>query len=182
MAETMTTTLRVFAACLHHYASGALVGIWADADEAETITLADVHRGQLPVEPGCGEIWCLDLDGFPDGVGEMGLMEAQAWGDAYDELEPHLWPMLNAWVESGAYVACGNGSVPVVSDAVDRFRGQWDSFREYAEELADDIGLLAGADEAVARYFDWDAWTRDLAFDHTVMPAADGGVFVFDNL
>lgn len=98
-------------------------------------------------------------------------------GDAYTELEPHLWPMLNAWVESRAYVACGNGSVPVVSDAVDRFRGQWDSFCQYAEELADDLGLVAGADETLARHFDWDAWTRD----YTVMDAPDGGVFVFDN-
>lgn len=81
MAETMTTTLRVFAACLHHHAARALVDIWANADEAETITLADVHRGQQAVEPECEEIWCLDLDGFPAGVGEMGLEEAQQWGE-----------------------------------------------------------------------------------------------------
>ena len=32
------------------------------------------------------------------------------------------------------------------------------------------------------RYFNWDAWTRDLGFDYTAAPAPAGGVFVFRNL
>lgn len=55
-------------------------------------------------------------------------------------------------------------------------------FRDYAEDLADDIGLLNDAPEELARYFNWDAWTRDLAFDFTTSPAPGGGVFVFQNL
>ena len=33
--------------------------------------------------------------------------------------------------------------------------------------------------EAIARYFDWDSWTRDLAFDYTTYDNPEGGVFVF---
>jgi antirestriction protein len=41
---------------------------------------------------------------------------------------------------------------------------------------------LSGVPDDVARYFDWAAWTRDLAFDYTVEDAPGGGVFVFRNL
>ena len=41
------------------------------------------------------------------------------------------------------------------------FMGRWESFRDYAEQLADDIGESGGT-----RYFDYDAWTRDLEHDY----------------
>ena len=60
--------------------------------------------------------------------------------------------------------------------------GSWDSFREYADQLADDIGLLADVPEEIARYFDWRVWTRDLAFDYSTYDDPEGGVFVFRDL
>ena len=53
---------------------------------------------------------------------------------------------------------------------------------EYAENLADDIGLLADMPEEIARYFDWQAWSRDLAFDYSTYGNPEGGVFVFRDL
>ena len=47
---------------------------------------------------------------------------------------------------------------------------------------ADDIGLLDGVPEEIARYFDWSAWTRDLAMDYSVYDDPEGGVFVFRDL
>ena len=70
-----------------------------------------------------------------------------------------------------------------------RLRGallrHWESFREYAEQLADDTGMMTDWPEEAARYFDWASWTRDLAFDFTVVdaPAVEGyGVYVFRDL
>ena len=91
-----------------------------------------------------------------------------AWGRCLTEVDEHLRPALCAWVESGDYVAEGTGDLPSISD-----------FREYAENLADDIGLLADVPEEIARYFDWQAWTRDLAFDYSTYGNPEGGVFVF---
>ncbi len=75
-------------------------------------------------------------------------------------------------VASGDYVTEGTGDMPSISDFEDRYCGEWNSFREYAEDLADDIGLLSEAPEELARYFHWDAWTCDLTYDFTTAPAA----------
>lgn len=80
------------------------------------------------------------------------------------------------WVASGDYVAEGTGDMPSIPDFEDQFCGEWTSFK-IPEQLADDIGLLNDAPEELARYFNWDAWTRDLAFDFTTSPAPAGGVF-----
>jgi len=55
----------------------------------------------------------------------------------------------------------------------------WDSFDDYAYQLADDLCLLDGIPEEVSRYFHWDAWIWDLNFDYTVHDDPDGGVFIF---
>ena len=78
---------------------------------------------------------------------------------------------------SGDYVEEDDG-LPSVSDFEERYCGEWGSFREYAEQLADDIGLLNDVREEIARYFDWDAWARDLMFDYTTEDAP-AGVYVF---
>ena len=75
-------------------------------------------------------------------------------------------------MESGDYVAEGNTDLPSISDFEERYQGHWDTFAEYAENLA-------GVPEEIARYFDWQAWARDLAMDYSVHAAPVGGVFVF---
>ncbi len=82
-------------------------------------------------------------------------------------------------MESGDYVAEGNTDLPSISDFEERYQGAWENFREYAENLADDIGLLADVPEEIARYFDWQAWSRDLAMDYSTYDDPEGGVFVF---
>lgn len=82
-------------------------------------------------------------------------------------------------VESGDYVAEGTGDLPGIGDFTDRYCGELSSFEDYARELADDIGLLAGVPEEIANYFDWRSWTRDLAFDYSTCDNSEGGVFVF---
>lgn len=44
----------------------------------------------------------------------------------------------------------------------DAYVGQYDSEREFAEELVDDTGMLADAPDFLLTYFDYDAFARDL--------------------
>ena len=76
-------------------------------------------------------------------------------------------------------MAEGTGELPSVSDFEERYQGHWESFEDYARELADGIGLLADVPEEIARYFDWQAWSRDLAMDYSTYDDPEGGVFVF---
>jgi antirestriction protein len=54
-----------------------------------------------------------------------------------------------------------------------------DNFAAYAYEMANDC-VLAEVDPSstLARYFDFDAFERDLAYDYTVLANPDGGVFI----
>lgn len=182
MSKTPLPPPSVWAGCLTCRNSlDELVGGWFDIREAASIDAVAVHQhrpgGLCCPDP---ELWVFDLDGVPLDR-EMDLREAADWGEVYAELEPDMWAPLAAWVRSGAYIAAGCGDVPVVSDLRDAFRGCWDSWEQFADDLADDLGLLAGTPEHLQPYFDWPSWRRDLAFDFTVMPAPGGGVFVFDN-
>ena len=128
--------------------------------------------------------WIVCLSCYSSGrlVGELDPITAAAWGQCLTEVDEHLRPALCAWVESGDYVAEGTGDLPSISDFEERYQGAWDSFRDYAEQLADDIGLLDVVPEEIARYFDWRAWIRDLAFDYSTYDDPEGGVFVFRDL
>ena len=175
------TTPRAWIGCLHCYNSGRLVGDWFDAIDAEYIDLAAVHKGSGSLSAACEELWVMDHEWLPVD-GEMDLLAAAQWGACFEEVGADLWPALCAWVESGNYVAEGTGDLPSISDFEERYCGAWDSFRAYAENLADDIELLADVPEEIARYFDWSAWTRDLAFDYSTYDDPEGGVFVFSDL
>lgn len=181
MTTTTQPAMRVWIGCMSCYNSGRLVGDWFDAVHADEVTLADVHRGSGGRCASCEELWCFDIDDMPVHR-EMSPAEAAEWGRVVEEVDEHLRPALLAWVRSGDYVAESTSDLPSVSDFEERFAGEWESFREYAENLAEDIGLLRDVAEEIARYFDWEAWTRDLAFDYTVEAAADGGVYVFRSL
>ena len=80
-----------------------------------------------------------------------------------------------------AYVAAGFSDLPSIPDFEDRYCGDHESFTDYAHGLAEDIGLLDDVPEEVARYFNWEAWTRDLGYDYTTTDSPNGGVFIFRN-
>ena len=168
------TTPRAWVGCLACYNDGRLVGDWFDAVAADEVTTYDIHGRASSHD----ELWVFDHENIPV-RGELDPLTAAAWGRCLTEVNEHLRPALCAWVESGDYIAEGNTDLPSVSDFEERYCGAWDSFREYAENLADDIGLLADVPEEIARYFDWSAWSRDLAFDYSTYDDPEGGVFVF---
>lgn len=172
-------TPRVWIGCLHCYNDGGLVGDWFDAIDADQVTLADVHRSSgRRGWAGCEELWCFDHENIPV-TGELSPHAAARWGEALAAVEERLRLALAAWVETGDYVAEGDSDVPSITDFEERYCGEWTSFREYAEQLAEDIDLLGCVPDETARYFDWNAWTRDLAFDYTTADAPGGAVFVF---
>ena len=181
MEKTTDTTPRVWIVCLAHYNAGRLVGEWFDAATADEVTLADVHEGSGLGYAECEELWVFDHENIPV-RGELDPLAAAAWGRCLAEVDDSLRPALYAWVESGDYIAEGTGDLPSISEFEERYQGHWDSFREYAEQLADDIGLLTDVPGEIARYFDWRAWSRDLAFYYSVHDNPEGGVFVFTAL
>ena len=168
-----STAPRVWIGCLSCYNAGRLVGDWHDAEDAAEVTPEDVHGGPTTHE----ELWCLDIEGFPRGTGEMYPSTAAAWGDLYGEVGETQWDALLVWVETGCYIADAD-DLPSTSDFEERYCGCWDSERDYADQLADDLGVWAEVPEHLHGYFDIDAWWRDERQDYAIADASDGGVRV----
>lgn len=182
-AATVEAAPRVWLACLSCHASGHLVGQWVDCTDVEDTTLADLHKGSGRPHAACEEVWVFDHEFVPVD-GEFGPLEAAAWGECYKRAGAEQWAAVCAWVCSGMHVVEGTGDVPALPEFEDRYCGHWESFREHAEQLADDLGMMDGWPEEAVRYFNWSSWVADLSHDYTVVdaPADQGyGVYVFRN-
>ena len=65
------------------------------------------------------------------------------------------------------------GEVPTPDELEDAYVGHWESFLEYASEVADET-MVYELDEHVKRYFDYDSYARDLSFDYYTADDAFG--------
>ncbi len=125
---------------------------------------------------GSGEVpsaeeWAIhDYDGFPD-MGEYPNLDDVA---AYVELVED-----NDSIDADDMKAI-MGDFQTVEEAAealrDSFSGIYSTFRDYADEAADEMISCRDAkpDSILARYFDYEAFARDLAFDMRVIDCPSG--------
>ena len=104
-----------------------------------------------------------------------------SWADLLAEVGEIQRDAFVAFASADRYWVNGYG-VPDFSSFEESYAGEWDSFRDYADDLADQIGLMGDVPEWAQSYFDMSAWARDLAYDYTTENAPHGGVFVFRSL
>lgn len=166
---------KAWVGCLACYNNGDLVGDWFDACEAADVTL-DVLHLEHPLQEGCEELWCFDVDGLPIDE-EMAPMTAAKWGNLLNSVDERLQPSFFAWIEAGA-VSYDEDELPDPKAFEDAFVDVFTDFREYADRLADETLLFDASDE-VRRYFDYEAFARDLKMDYIVEPLPDGNIVVF---
>jgi len=174
------------------------VGDWFDAIDCPTDMEGDdgwnkryaeatrVHVGYghfTGVEAPHEELWVMDHEGFQGLLtGECSPMEAQALAEILERVPEHQRGAFGAYVADHVGLDYASRDWDsTLSDFEEAYAGEWDSEREFAENLADDIGLLTDAPEALALYFNWDAWTCDIFLgDYSTSPAPFGGVWVFN--
>ena len=166
---------KVWVGCLHCYNSGDLVGDWFDACEAADVTL-DVLHLEHPLTDGCEELWVFDVDGLPVSE-EMDPLTAAKWGNLLNTIDEKLQPSFFAWITSCAPSLDEDG-LPDPEAFEEAFIDVFTDFREYADRLADETLLFDASDE-VRRYFDYEAFARDLKMDYIVEPLPDGNIVVF---
>jgi antirestriction protein len=161
---------RVWVGCLGCYNAGRLRGVWITAAEmldelaANHVTFKGLgvpsDRGTLCALCG-GEEWdVMDSEGVPrDCQNVRGFMDN---ADALVEMDADV---LGRLIVLGGWLGGSMSFNDLFQYDEENYCGQFDSFREYAEQLADD-GLLGDMPDMLAQYFDWDAWARDLAYDY----------------
>ena len=179
MTTDTDQTPRVWIGCLHCYNGARLVGDWFPAAGADLVTVEQVHGSSRSPRWDCEELWCYDHEGLPIS-GECSPMEAARWAERLGEVEEHLRAAFGAWAAAGSFSADSDG-MPDTDEFVHAYCGTWPSFGAYAEDLAEQTGLMAGWPGLAVLHFNWSGWTRDLAYDYTVVDAPDGEAFVFRN-
>lgn len=173
-----TTSPRAWVGCLGCYNAGALNGAWLEGAEAGDIAKAVkvIEResyfgeGLVTICAKCGsdEFWVFDHEGFEGLIkGECSPMEAQEKAELLESVEEGEREAFRAWIS-----ATDNTDPDAMREA---YVGQFDSYTELAEYFIDECQALE-IPESVARYFDYEAYGRDLSYDLT-----EAGNFYFWN-
>ena len=188
---TTNTAPRFYAACLASYNNGVLHGAWIDAstdvDEMREEIAAMLRASKFPnvtVEcPETGEdVPSAEEYAIHDheGLGQLGEYDSLETIAAFVELLDEFDHM-----DSGDLAAIlGDYSDPSeAAEALrDNFAGIYDTFKDYSDEAAEEMIACHSADgktpQALINYFDYAAWSRDLAMEmHTI--DVPSGVAVF---
>lgn len=124
-------------------------------------------RGSVP----SAEEWAVhDYDGLPSSFGEYpSLALLLAYAEAAKE---HGEPFRIWW----KYEFRNEVDTEAFREA---YIGTFDSERDWVERYVEEVGLLAGLPEYVARYFDFDAYLRDLKLGDYWTERGSAGVHVF---
>jgi len=176
---------RIYAASLSDYNSGVLHGAWIDLDdctdkesilEAIQAMLAESPTAKREGQPA-EEYAIHDYDGLPSIFGEWPDLDllceyAEAVAKCHDE---------EAEQALAAYVEYLGGDIKeALAEFEDRYRGTYDSEKDYAEQLSDDIGMLDQVPENLRFYFDFELFASDLFVNDCLSLDVPSGLAVFD--
>lgn len=176
---------QIYAASLSDYNAGVLHGAWIDlgtcpdkesVNEAIQAMLAESPTAKREGQPA-EEYAIHDYDGLPSIFGEWPDLDlvceyAAAVDACHDE---------EAEKALAAYVEYLGGDIKeALAEFEDRYRGTYDSEKDYAEQFSDDIGMLDSVPENLRFYFDFELFARDLFINDCLSLDVPGGVAVFD--
>lgn len=165
-------TPRIYVACLAAYNNGQLHGTWIDANQGADAIHEEILAmlASSPI-PGAEEWAIHDYEDF----GGIALSE-------YESIE-RVAEIAALLIEHGEAFGAWYSYDPSadLSDFQDAYRGEYDSEEAYAEELADDTGMLDSLPENLRYYFDYERFARDLFMSdmHSVR-SGHGTIYVFD--
>ncbi|WP_411815824.1 antirestriction protein ArdA [Gordonia sp. SND2] len=171
---------RAWFGCLSCYNNARLVGHWFDATDAAEVDLAAIHKGSGVAwrRAGCEEILALDLDGRWPISAEIDTVTAARWGELYEEVGAHVWEPFCVWARGESMTDPEDIDVVAFTD---RYRGEWESFEDYALDYVESCGMMREWPEEAKSYFDLARYARDLSAGFTVERCSTGGVYVFSD-
>jgi antirestriction protein len=193
------TELRFYAACLASYNNGRLHGAWIDASDDVDAMQAEIaqmlrespfpnvtveHPVSSEMVPSAEEWAVHDYDGaWPAGLGEYPSLDVlAAWSEVIDAADDAGISFDVAKMVAEHYGEPHNGAFDETLEALsDRYCGCHDTLTAYAESFADDTGMLAEVPDTIARYFDFEAFGRDMQLGGDVFTIrTDNGLHVFN--
>ena len=201
----MTTSPRIYVACLASYNNGVLHGAWIDADQSAEEIQAKVgtmlRASRYPNVLACPSCGSIDRGPKCAPCGRVRVPSAEEWaihdfegfaGIKLSESESFetVAALAELAVEHGEAFAAWYDNETRDEDEVDEwaeqfqdaFAGTFRTVEEWAEEYAEDTGMLAEVPESLRRYFDFDSWARDARLGGDIWTAdTSEGIAVFWN-
>lgn len=116
-----------------------------------------------------------DMNVFPEE-----LTRLEEWEDYISEFEE--WEHGPLWGYIDETVLLRDVSIddlPSVEDFRDAYRGEWDSFEDYAANLVEECGYFGDCSDFLRTYFDYEKFSRDLEFDYCTHDAPGLKVWVY---
>lgn len=163
-------THRIWAACLASYNNGILHGTWidtsTDVDEMQTEVDAMLKRSTMPG----AEEWAIHatdgdwLIGISETAGLAAVARLMAIKEALedDHDDDTALALYKAYEDHyGAHYIKSTEPSDIAEAIRDAFLGEYGSREDWAEQHADDTGMLENIPEGLRNYFDFDAWARD---------------------
>ena len=164
-------TPRIYVACLAAYNNGKLHGSWIDVD-SDVDTMAEQVQEMLDNSPEIGaEEYAIHDHENCEGldVGEFSSLReiADLFGFIEDSDDEEI-------ARAALDLACGD--LDQARSYLENYAGSADSLADWAEQFADDTGMLSEIPENLRYYFDFQSYARDLECGGDVTTAEVGGI------
>ena len=163
---------QIYVACLAAYNSGHLHGKWITPKTDKDELLAQFEKVLKSSPIPNAEEWAIhDYDEFPN-LGEYpgvdNIIKVQ------EAIEQHGIAIVNGFLK--------NWSIEDLENIDDAYYGEYDSFSDFAQQLADDtIEGLSDNNSILASYFDYEKWERDLSHDYHEATGDNGTSIIFNS-
>jgi antirestriction protein len=172
----VSTTPRIYVACLAAYNNGRLHGRWIDADQSVDEIWSEVEEilAESP-EPGAEEWAIHDYEGF-------GPLRLSEW-ESFERVSAIAAGIEEHGMAYAAWLSYDESrEADDVEDFENAYRGEWKSLHDYAEQYADDMGLYNAAEKCGSPYVtvDIDLLERDLDIEMYTVDSDHYTVYVFD--
>jgi len=164
-------TPQVYVGTYAKYASGSIAGAWVSLNEYDTAETFDAAARELHKREHDPELMFQDYESFPNAFYGESYLDERLW--EWLALDNGEREIVEAWVDNVG----GTDSIKYILEC---YAGSADSWTQYIEDYIDSIGMLDSVPDHLQRYFDHEAYGRDLRHDYTVAETPDG-VVVFMN-
>ena len=156
----------VYVGTYKKYNEGSLFGMWIDLEAvSDAEEFFEVCRA-LHSDEADPEFMIQDYQGFPEELYHESMSEDDVQKVLeYVALDDDDREMLEAFCECYGGDATDTDNI---EDVRERCMGQFDRFQDFADQCADEELACMNAPEFCTRYFDYEAYARDLKFDFSV--------------
>jgi antirestriction protein len=163
---TNSSGVGVYVGTYKKYNEGSLFGMWIDLEAvSDAEEFFEVCR-ELHKDEEDPEFMFQDYQGFPEELYHESMSEDDVEKIlAFVALDDDDREMLEAFCE------CYGGDATDadnIEDVRERCMGQFDTFQDFADQCADKELACMNAPEFCTRYFDYEAYARDLKYDYSV--------------